>query len=419
MKIVYVTSALPYGSREPFLISEITQLSRTGCELIIVPMRPQGEVVHDDIRPFLEMTIGAPLISREIVMLAVREALSSPLRTLRALRPLFRSRNLRIFIKNISVFPKGLWLARHARQLHADHLHAHWASTSSTMALIAAEVSPIPWSFTAHRWDIRENNLLQIKTAKACFVRTISEKGSRSVADLVGKSPSKLQVVHVGIDVPESMQPWESRDPEARLKVIAVADFVEVKGHKHLIEAVRLLEDRGHPIELDLAGDGPLRVAVERHVEEACLSGRVTFLGTVPHPRLLRDLRAHKWDVAVLPSIVTEDADEGIPVSLMEAMGAGVPVVSTRTGAIPELLGGGAGRLVEGGDSVALADALAELARNPVLREELANRGRRRVLKEFNILSTASALALRFEECAPRPTLAYNTTSRDEALSPE
>jgi glycosyltransferase involved in cell wall biosynthesis len=103
----------------------------------------------------------------------------------------------------------------------------------------------------------------------------------------------------------------------------------------------------------------------------------------------------------------------------MEAMGAGVPVVSTRTGAIPELLGGGAGRLVEGGDSVALADALAELARNPVLREELANRGRRRVLKEFNILSTASALALRFEECAPRPTLAYNTTSRDEALSPE
>ena len=201
--------------------------------------------------------------------------------------------------------------------------------------------------------------------------------------------------------------------------MIAVADFVEVKGHKHLIEAVRLLEDRGHPIELDLAGDGPLRVAVERHVEEACLSGRVTFLGTVPHPRLLRDLRAHKWDLAVLPSIVTEDADEGIPVSLMEAMGAGVPVVSTRTGAIPELLGGGAGRLVEGGDSVALADALAELARNPVLREELANRGRRRVLKEFNILSTASALALRFEECAPRPTLAYNTTSRDEALSPE
>lgn|SRR5919204_724154 len=417
MKIVYVTSALPYGSREPFLISEITQLSRNGYELTIVPMRPQGEVVHDDIRPFLERTLGAPLICREIVMAALSEAISSPLRTLRALRHVSRSRNLRIFIKNISVIPKGLWLARHARRLNADHLHAHWASTSSTMTLVAAEVSAIPWSFTAHRWDIRENNLLQIKAAKACFVRTISENGARAVTALVGKPSSKLHVVHVGIDVPESMQPWESRDADARLKVIAMADFVEVKGHKHLIEAARLLEDRGQPIELDLAGDGPLRVAVERQVKEACLSRRVTLLGTVPHPRLLAELRAHKWDVAVLPSIVTEHADEGIPVSLMEAMGAGVPVVSTRTGAIPELLGEGAGLLVESGNPVALADSLAELAKNPVLRKKLSDQGRLRVLNEFNILSIASALAQRFEECNVRRTLA--STDHKKTMRPQ
>jgi glycosyltransferase involved in cell wall biosynthesis len=401
VKIVYVTSTLPFGSREAFLIPEIAALSRNGHDLTIVPLLPRGEVVHDDVRPFLRGTLALPLVSRRIVSGALAEAISSPLTTLRAFQRLFRSRNLRIFAKNCSVFTKGVWLGRQARRLDADHLHAHWASASSTMALVASEISGIPWSFTAHRWDIAENNLLEVKVASACFVRTISERGGQAIRSHLAAPARNLHVIHLGIEVADPVRVPKGEAGGTALKVVTVADFVEVKGHNYLLGALRILEERGAHLELDLAGDGPLRAVLERGVGEAGLSHRVRFLGTVPHATLLERLRAHRWDLAVLPSVATEEAEEGIPVSLMEAMAAGLPVLATRTGAIPELLDRGAGVLVEGGDPVALADALEELVRNPSLRKRIAETGYRRVRDEFNIPLVASALGRCFEKCIP------------------
>jgi glycosyltransferase involved in cell wall biosynthesis len=126
----------------------------------------------------------------------------------------------------------------------------------------------------------------------------------------------------------------------------------------------------------------------------------VRLLGVISHARLLDDLRAHRWDAAVLPSIVTDDADEGIPVALMEAMASGLPVLSTRTGAIPELLDGGAGLLVAGGDAKAFADGLERLAGDSELRALLAVRGRRRVEREFDVVQIASTLVRSFAGCS-------------------
>jgi len=184
------------------------------------------------------------------------------------------------------------------------------------------------------------------------------------------------------------------------IRVVVIADLVEVKGHRHLLDALRLLERRGRPVLVDLAGDGPLRPEIERRVTEAGLWGCVTMLGTVPHARLLDDLRALRWDAAVLPSAVTADAEEGLPVSLVEAMDAGVPVISTRVGAIPELLDGGAGMLVDGGDAPALADGLESLARDPRLRARLAAEGQRRVRTQFDVTRVAAALVREFESCS-------------------
>jgi colanic acid/amylovoran biosynthesis glycosyltransferase len=188
--------------------------------------------------------------------------------------------------------------------------------------------------------------------------------------------------------------------------VVMVADFVEVKGHRYLLEALQVLAARGQVVHVDLAGDGPLRAELEHRIEGARLSGVVTILGTVPHTVLLDDLKSHRWDAVVLPSIVTASDEEGIPVSLMEAMGAGLPVISTRTGAVSELLDDGAGLLVDGGDPVGLAVALEALARDPGLRERLAEEGHRRVLESFNIRIVASDLVRCFENCpcsAKRP----------------
>ncbi len=247
---------------------------------------------------------------------------------------------------------------------------------------------------------------METKTAKACFVRTISDRGARVLSAQLGAPAPNLHVLHMGIDIPEAIEPPRRHGDGRPLNVVAMADFVEVKGHRDLLEALKLLKDRGPLIRVDLAGDGPLRIEIERQIREAGLSKCVALLGTLPHARLLHDLRTHRWDVAVLSSVATEESQEGIPVSLMEAMAAGLPVLSTRTGAIPELLAEGAGLLVEGGDPVALADALEELARNPALLEPLAEKGRRRVSTDFNVLAIARVLSQYFARCATTHGLA-------------
>jgi colanic acid/amylovoran biosynthesis glycosyltransferase len=102
-----------------------------------------------------------------------------------------------------------------------------------------------------------------------------------------------------------------------------------------------------------------------------------------------------------LPSIVTPSGQlEGIPVSLIEAMACGLPVVGTDAGGVPELLGDGAGLLVPPGDVPALADALELLAREPAKRAALGERGRARVEEAFSVERIAGELQARFRDCA-------------------
>ena len=124
----------------------------------------------------------------------------------------------------------------------------------------------------------------------------------------------------------------------------------------------------------------------------------------MPHGRLLEELAGGRWDVVVQPSVVLPDGEtEGIPVTLLEAMAHGVPVVASAIGGIPELLDGNAGLLVPPDDPGALADALARLAADPELRAGLAVSGRRRIAEEFEAGSVARRLSQLFETAASAP----------------
>ena len=151
LKLFYVTSTLPYGRQEAFIIPEIAELLRTGHDVTVVPMRPRGAVVHDDALALLPRTRSASVLSAGIMAGALAEAVIFPGRTAKACRLLLHSRSPGILLKNTAVFTKGVWLARsrQARLADVKHIPAHWASASSTMAFVAATVSRIPWSFTA------------------------------------------------------------------------------------------------------------------------------------------------------------------------------------------------------------------------------------------------------------------------------
>lgn len=397
--VLYVTARLPYGATEPFIATEVAELERQGCRVVVVPVRAEGDVVHGDARALLPSTVSAPLLSGEIARAAVAGAARQPAVAGRSLLRILRSRNARIALKNLAVFPKAEWLARRARSLGAVHLHAHWASTPATLALLASRLSGIPWSFTAHRWDIAEDNLLGLKAREACFVRAISEHGAAELRGIAGPGAPPPWVLHMGVALPAARD--GSSEPEPPLRVLTAARLVEKKGHVHLLAALTLLGERGVAVRVELAGDGPLRPALAERVAALGLEDAVAFLGDVSHDELVGGLAQGRWHAAALPSVVTSSGElEGIPVSLIEAMACSVPAVGTDTGGTRELLRDGAGVLVPPGEPEALAQALASLAGDPAVRAEIGERGRRRVEEEFAVEQVAAALYARFRDCS-------------------
>ena len=177
MRIIYVTSSLPHGKKEAFIIPEIEELKHQGHEILVVPTYPRGEVLHGDAKPLMGHVVSRPLLSAGIAKAAARQFVGNPAGASEAVRCLLMSRS-GVFLRNLVVYLKGLWLAELARGWRADHIHAHWATVPATMALVAGEVSKIQWSITAHRFDIAEDNLLAIKAKKACFIRAINRRGA-------------------------------------------------------------------------------------------------------------------------------------------------------------------------------------------------------------------------------------------------
>jgi colanic acid/amylovoran biosynthesis glycosyltransferase len=381
VKLVYVTSSLPHGPLEAFVLPEVAALERLGHEVWIVPMWPRGERVHADAEAFDARTLSEPLLSSAVLTSAAREVRPAPLGRMLRSRP-------RTVAKNLLVHPKALWLARRLRELRPDHVHAHWISTSATLAMVAAERTGIAWSLTAHRWDIREANLLRAKARSACFVRTISEAGAQELRERVGLPDWSPVVLRMGVQLPAATATPRGGQ---ELRLLTPANLLPVKGHRYLFEALAGLDG----VSLDVAGEGPLRA----ELEERARGLPVSFLGAVSHTEVLAGLEAGRWDAVVLPSAPTPEGDqEGVPVSLIEAMAAGVPVLSTECGAIPELVTEGSGLLVPPADPAALRGALERL-RDPELRRSLALGGRRRVETDFDVDRIAAELAERFAAC--------------------
>ena len=399
MRLIYVTAGFPTGSGEAFFAAEVEALRELGHDVRIVPIRGRKQVVHDDAQALLRFAVVRPLLDATIVWTALTEFARRPRPVVSALGAVLHARSVRVALKNLAVAPKALWLAALARSLQAEHIHAHWAGTTSSAALIASRVSGTPWSFTAHRWDIDEDNVLGRKTAEATFSRAIDRLGAEQV-EAHASPGSKVLVVHMGVPLGEP--PRSASHDE--LRVLAAGNLVDKKGHSVLVDAAGLLAARGTPVSVEIVGGGPLRERLQARIDASSLGDVVRLAGPMPHGRLLGELAGGRWDVVVQPSVVLPDGEtEGIPVTLLEAMAHAVPVVASAIGGIPELLDGDAGLLVPPDDPGALADALARLAADPELRAGLAVAGRRRIAEEFEAGSVARRLSQLFETAASAP----------------
>lgn len=221
---------------------------------------------------------------------------------------------------------------------------------------------------------------------RAAFVIAGNEAARRRMERL-GVSSDRLAVLpQFGVDParyaaadPASVRaPW----PRARPVVGYVGRLVPEKGVGVLIEAVAPLDAR-----LLVVGDGPARASLEARVAGGA-PGRAVFAGAVSHAGVPPYLRA--MDVLVLPSLTTATWAEQFGHVLIEAMAAGLPVVGSSSGAIPEVVGE-AGLIVPEGDAVALRAALARVLADPGLRADLAARGRARVEARFTQTAIVAA----------------------------
>jgi colanic acid/amylovoran biosynthesis glycosyltransferase len=391
-KILYVTATLPYGAGEAFLIPEVKELLRRGCDVRIVPRSPTYRLVHKNAADLLEHCTAKPVFGWDVAKGALKELFLRPRGAFRALAVLFGNSNWTNLAKNLAGYAKGLWLGGLARNWRADHIHALWISTPATMGMIASIVSQTPWSCTAHRADIDLNNLLAEKLKQARMVRFISQSGWRMAASLgAPPDPRNAAVMHLGVNLPSEAE--ISSSPGPRGTILCPAHLYPVKGHRYLIEAVALLRKRGVECKLLLAGDGELRSELEALVQGLGLADAVDFLGQRSHSEILAMYREGRVGQVVLPSVdLGHNLHEGIPVGLIEAMSYNIPVVGTRTGGIPELLEGGAGLIVPDKDPLALADAIERYVRDPAFTADVSAKGRQRVFESFNVETVVSQL---------------------------
>lgn len=268
------------------------------------------------------------------------------------------------------------------REENVGHLHAHFAHVPTDIAMYAASMAGIPFSFTAHANDLFERKwLLREKIMRSRFSITISEF-NRNFMIGQGGDPGKIHVIHCGIDSTR-FSPAPRRSPEPPYVIGSLGRMVEKKGFDILLKAASVLKKNGVDFRLIIAGNGPLEQKLRGSAEGLGLVDFVEFPGGIDHEQVPAWL--HTLDLFVLSCQQDANGDiDGIPVVLMEAMASGVPVVSTQISGIPELIEHKKeGLLVTSCKPAELAQAITQLLLDDELRLACATNGTLKVKRLF------------------------------------
>lgn len=299
-------------------------------------------------------------------------------------------------------FAEATYLAREIERRGIRHIHAHFEINAASIALIVARLLGISFSFTTHNNLFTDRILLKEKLREALFVAVISEFSRAFLLDMAPGEDwrAKTHIVRCGLS-PSQFFPSRVRPVNAIPLILFVAQLAERKGAPILVEACKILRDRGLAFRCAIAGDGPDKALVDRLVAQYGLKEHVTLTGAILQEQLKGYL--DQADIFALPCIRAANGDmDGIPVVLMEAMACNIATVSTPVSGIPELIQDGeTGLLVPEKDAVSLANALQRLIEDRDLRVRLGENGRNKVLSEFDSDQNAARLAALFDRYVP------------------
>lgn len=340
IRIAYVLKEFPVVS-QTFVASELVELRRRGIELRILSLRPPPERL-----PHRFVT--------------------------------------RAGLDRLTVYGRRAW-AGALRDLEPELIHAHFATEAAAAARELSMRTRIPFTFTAHGYDVhhRPPADLASRAATAAAVITVSEANARALTRL-GVDRARVRVIPNGVDLSRFRRP-RGASPERGL-IVCVARQHPAKNLRLLLEACALLREQGVPFRCLLVGDGRSGAALRSQAAALGLAQLVEFAGALDHDEVASAWR--RASIAVLTS-----RREGLPVSLIEAAATGVPAVATAVGGVPELVAHEeTGLLVPAGDAPALAGALSRLLAEPKRALELGRAARARAEERFSLTRQVDAL---------------------------
>jgi glycosyltransferase involved in cell wall biosynthesis len=307
----------------------------------------------------------------------------------------------------------GWFKAMRVRQKkRATIVHAHWVIPGGVIGAAAAGSLPLVVSLHGSDVFVAEHHTIARQAARSAFRRasavTACSGDLRSRAVALGADASRSSVVPYGVNS-ELFKPDAGARSQGRRRlgiaddvplVFAVGRLVKKKGFEYLVDATALLKPEFPNIRVVIAGEGDLKDPLRARVESAGLSEHVCFLGVVPHHEVPALLAAA--DVAVAPSIHDEAGNvDGLPNTVMETLASATPLVTTRAGGIGAVATDGeTARLVGERDANALATAIAELLRQPVLRSALGSRARDLVVREHGWGRVARDFEAIYDRCS-------------------
>lgn len=390
--IAYVLKMYPRFS-ETFILSEILELERQGVEVRIFSLKkPDDGRFHADLARVRASVTYLP----ESPLLAWR----AYLRQHREVYGWCRGRYLRVLWHTLKRRRAGAlkrllqagYIAPILRREGITHVHAHFASSATSVAHFLHRLAGTGYSFTAHAKDIYIDtvnaDVLERKLRAARFAVTVSDYNREHLRGLAGGD--RVVRIYNGLDL-EQFRPNGTAPADPPL-VLGVGRLVEKKGFADLIRACALLRAEGRRFQCWIVGKGPLEADLRRLIADLDLGDTVELAGPQPREALLR--LYPRAAVVAAPCVIGADGNrDGLPTVLIEALALGVPVISTDVTGIPELVEDGqTGFLIPQHDPAALAGAIRRCLDDPAAARALARAGRERVEQQFDLRTNVAQL---------------------------
>jgi glycosyltransferase involved in cell wall biosynthesis len=407
-RVLYIVSRFPWTSTT-FTANEMAAVAAYGVEIFVAPVwkTPANHIPHEVEKPFLPNVVRPNWSSRRTWITMFKGLARKPSVLLTAARMLpGHLKSIYLPFKLLAAIPRGLYLGQWCVENQIEHIHAHFLTSPTTVALIASDVSGIPYSFTAHAFDITStsprlvNGSIPYKCRRAALGVTISQYNRQYMLEHWPElHDTRLEVIYNGID----LNLFKSNGRSTLLtndtrRILCVSRLEPKKGHDILIRAVACLRERGRNVELDVIGDGDLCASLQALIEELGQGEFIRLPGSMTQEKLADEYRCA--DLFALASVPQANGNiDGLPPVLIESLAVELPTVSTQVTGIPEIVRDqDTGLCVPPNDVTALADALEWMLDHPDEAREMAQRGRTLVFEQFDRRRNAKQLLDRWRE---------------------